>query len=97
MWMGLGAVMDEKDLENLLEATYLGCLCNISFNGLGGCNGEIKPEREHTRIALERAFMDAKARLFACAGWKALEPGQRELVERTFLRVLVDEQNLAAD
>jgi hypothetical protein len=60
--LGLGAALDGNDLNSLWEATFCATLCNIAFNGLGGCCGEIKPEREANRITLEGDFMAAARR-----------------------------------
>lgn len=93
----LGEVMGAEDLRCLSEAALLARLCNIAFNGLGGCNGEIKPERECNRISLEQSFMSRKEKLGDCAGWTSLSSFQRETAARFFLNVSVAEDNLAHD
>jgi hypothetical protein len=90
----LGAALEARELSLLYEAAFLATLCNISFNGLGGCGGEIKPEREMVRTTLEREFMAARARLLSCAGLKQLSATLRGSIERIFLSVLVSEENL---
>jgi len=70
-------------------------LCNISFNGLGGCGGEIKPERETARIMLEREFMAARTRFFTSTGWKTLARHLRESIKNVFLSVRIAEANMA--
>lgn len=91
----LGATLDEDELRLLFEAAFYACLCNIAFNGLGGCQGEIKPEREANRIRLEQDFMAVRERFLDCAGWRALAAFQRGQVVRIFLNVFVDEDKLA--
>ena len=49
----LGTVLDRTELKWLYEAAFLAALCNIAINGLGGCGGRIKPEREPNRRRLE--------------------------------------------
>ena len=93
--LGLGEFLDAGELSLLYDAAFLGTLCNIAFNGLGGCEGEIKPERETARIMLEWEFMAARDRFFNSAGWQALPPSQRGPVQRIFLDVMVVEENLA--
>jgi hypothetical protein len=70
-------------------------LCNIAINGLGGCGGRIKPEHEPNRRRLEREFMAARDKLYACAGWRALPPSVRHPIQIVFLRISVNEDNLA--
>jgi hypothetical protein len=93
--LGLGALLAASELNLLYEAAFYSTLCNIAFNGLGGCEGLIKPERESTRITLEQSFMAARARFFACRGWKNLGARAKGSVQRVFLTVLVQEENLA--
>ncbi len=93
--LGLGEVLDAGELSLLYEAAFLATLCNIAFNGLGGCEGEIKPERETSRIMLEREFMGARDRFFNSAGWKGLPLHQRGSVQRIFLDVFVVLANVA--
>jgi hypothetical protein len=91
----LGIFLDRTELHWLYEAAYLAALCNIAINGLGGCGGIIKPERESNRRRLETEFMSARDKLYACAGWQALRPLVKQPVQRIFLRVSVNEDNLA--
>lgn len=93
----LSAVMDYKDLDFLFEAALFARLCNVSFNGLGGYKGELKPERERFRRTVEHEFMARKARLLDCPGWKSLPISQREAAEKIFFNVLVAEANLVQD
>jgi hypothetical protein len=92
---GLGADLAADELSLLYRAAFRAALCNIAFNGLGGCEGQINPEQEASRIRLEREFMIARDRVYACAGWKALRSSQRNSVEKVLLRVQVEERNLA--
>ena len=91
----LGTVLDRTELKWLYEAAFAAALCNIAINGLGGCGGRIKPEREPNRRRLEKDFMAARDRLYACAGWQALSPFVRHSIQSTFLRVSVNEDKLA--
>jgi hypothetical protein len=91
----LGTVLDRTELKWLYEAAFLAALCNIAINGLGGCGGRIKPEHEPNRRRLEREFMAARDELYAGAGWQALPPFVKQPVQRTFLRISVNEHNLA--
>jgi len=91
----LGTALDGTELTWLYEAAFGAALCNIAFNGLGGCGGSIKPEREPNRRRLEWEFMAARDKLYACAGWQALPPFVRDPIQRIFLRVFVNEDNLA--
>jgi len=72
----------------------MACLCNIAINGLGGCGGIIKPESEPNRRRLENEFMAARDRLYARVAWKALSPLVARSIQRIFLRVVVNEENL---
>jgi len=63
----LGETMGAEDLGRLCDAAFLACLCNISFNGLGGCNGEIKPERERNRIKAQTEITNPTA-FMPCIG-----------------------------
>lgn len=92
--MGLNGGLGRSELASLYEAAFLAALCNISFNGLGGCGG-IRPEKEATRRRLEQAFMDARDNFFSCAGWKALPAARKKSIEAIFLTVLVSEENFA--
>ena len=91
----LGMALDGTELEWLYEAAFAAALCNIAFNGLGGCGGRIKPEREPNRRRLETEFMAARDKLYACPGWQALPPFVRLPIQRIFLRIYVNEDNLA--
>jgi hypothetical protein len=92
---GLGVVLDGDELSLLYEATFYATLCNIAFNGVGGCGGEIKPEREAHRMKLEREFMAARDTLRASAGWKCLSGCLMGSIQGIFLNVFVAEDNLA--
>src|SRR5579859_7799722 len=85
--LGLKSGLNRAELTRLYEAAFLGALCNIAFNGLGGCEGEIRPEKEPSRRRLEQAFMDAKDNFYACGGWKALAPARKKSIETIFLTV----------
>lgn len=93
--MGLDRGLDQSELSSLYEAAFLAALCTISFNGMGGCEGEIRPEKEPTRRRLEQAFTGARNKFFGSPGWKALPQAQRKAIEAVFLTVLVIESNLA--
>jgi hypothetical protein len=91
----LGAALDRAELRWLYEAAFVATLCNIAINGLGGCGGQIKPEREPNRRRLETEFMTARDRLYASAGWQALSPSVRHPIQSAFLWISVNEENLA--
>jgi hypothetical protein len=93
--LGLGGLLTADELNLLYEAALFSTLCNIAFNGLGGCEGVIKPERESTRIKLEQGFMAARDRFYASRGWKKLHAGAKGSVRRVFLNVFVQEENMA--
>lgn len=93
--LGLNAGLTREELSRLYEAAFLGALCNISFNGLGGCGGEIRAEKEPTRRRLEQAFMDARQNFYRCSGWKTLTAERRKSIESVFLTVEVGDENLA--
>lgn len=93
--LGLNVGLNREELSRLYEAAFLAALCNISFNGLGGCGGMIKPEKEPTRCKLEQSFMDARNNFYRSAGWKQLVAARRKFIETVLLTVAVDEQNLA--
>ncbi len=93
--MGLDGGLSRSEITSLYEAAFLAALCNISFNGLGGCGGVIRPEREPARRKLEQAFMDARDNFFGCPGWKSLSPKRKKSIQAVFLTVLVSEENLA--
>jgi hypothetical protein len=92
----LGTALDHAELKCLYEAAFQATLCNIAFNGLGGCGGKIKPEHEPNRIRLEREFMATSGQLYASAGWQALPPFVRHPIREILLSVSVTEHNLAA-
>ena len=52
--LGLDGALSAKELRLLYQAAFYATLCNIAFNGLGRCGGEVKAEKEHQRIQLER-------------------------------------------
>ena len=89
----LGSVFNGHELVLLYEAAFYATLCNISFNGLGGCRGQIKASREANRISLERAFMAAREKLVACDGWKVLYPSERGEIRKILLNVFVAPDN----
>jgi hypothetical protein len=93
--LGLGASFRGSELSLLYKSAFYAALCNIAFNGLGGCDGQIKPSREANRISLERKFMAAREKFWACAGWRALCAAQKESIHNIFLRVFLTEDNLA--
>ena len=93
--LGLNSGLNRSELTRLYEAAFLAALCNISFNGLGGCEGEIRPDREISRCRLEQAFMDACHNFYSSSGWKALSASRKKSIRAVFLTVLVAENNLA--
>ena len=93
--LGLGNTLMEHELRLLYEATFCATLCNIDFNDLGGCAGEVKPEAEANRINLEREFMAACDKLYSSVGWAALHVSLKGSIQSIFLSVLVAEDNLA--
>ena len=95
--LGLNAGLKRDDLSRLYEAAFLAALCNISFNGLGGCGGAIRPEKEPTRRRLEQAFMNARENFYRSSGWKTLATARKKSIEAVFLTVSVDEENLAEE
>jgi hypothetical protein len=92
--LGLAGRLDANELGLLCEAAFYATLCNIAFNGVGGCVGGIRPEREPDRIRLEREFMAASDRFFASAGWKSLTGSEKGSIQRIFLNVFVVEDNV---
>ena len=92
--LALKSGLKASELSLLYEAAFLAALCNIAFNGLGGCDGEISPEKEPTRRRLEQAFMEARKSFYACRGWKALPAARKKSIQAAFLTVLVSEENL---
>jgi|SRR5579862_6774855 len=93
--LGLNDGLNRSEISRLYEAAFLAALCNISFNGLGGCGGEIRPDRELTRRRLEQSYMDACNIFYKCSGWKALTARQKKSIRSIFLSVSVSEENLA--
>ena len=89
--LGLAIKLDANELGLLCEAAFYATLCNIAFNGLGGCVGGIRPEREAHRMRLEREFMAASDRFFASAGGKSLAASEKGSIQRIFLNVVVVE------
>jgi hypothetical protein len=87
--------LSEDELRQLCDAAFYARLCNIAFNGLGGCGGQIKPDREFNRIALERAFMRTCQVFWSCRGVKQLPEDRRSSIRRVFLAVSVAEENFA--
>ena len=92
--LGLGGLFDRDELALLFDAAFRARLCNIAFNGLGGCHGRIKPERELNRIRLEQEFMGAQDAFYATGGWQALSEAQCWLIQSAFLQVSVCEVKL---
>ena len=93
--LGLSQGLNRSEMSRLYEAAFLAALCNISFNGLGGCGGEIRPENELTRCRLEQSFMDACDNFFSSPGWKALSASRKKSIRSVFLSVVVADENLA--
>jgi hypothetical protein len=89
--LGLGNTLIGNELRLLYEATFCATLCNIALNGLGGCRGKIRPERESNRVKLETEFMVARDRFCSSTGWKSLPLSQRGAIQRIFLNVFVTE------
>jgi hypothetical protein len=92
---GLGARLSPGELDLLHYTAFRAALCNIALNALGGCGGQIKPERENHRRSLETKFMRALTALHASQGWKALTPSIRGRVESRLLTVRIADRNLA--
>ncbi len=92
---GVGRALRQREVHMLYEAAFAATLCNVAFNGLGGCEGRIKPEREGNRIRLEREFMEACDRLYASRGWRDLCASEKATLRRIFLSVRVAEDKLA--
>jgi len=93
--LGLGVYLNGNEVSMLYEAAFYATLCNIALNGLGGCGGKIKAEKEQIRLSIEREFMAARAKFWTSSGWHALTPSQKESVRNIFLRVSIREDNLA--
>jgi hypothetical protein len=93
--LALHSQLSENELTLLCEAAFYTRLCNIAFNGLGGCAGKIKPNQELNRIALERAFMEACQAFWSCPAAERLPNDHKISIRRVFLTVSVAEENLA--
>ena len=93
--LALGSKLNGPELALLRRAAFQAALCNIAFNGLGGCGGEIKPHRENHRRQLESGFMHARAAFFASDGWKWLALPLKRVIERRLLTVRIADHNLA--
>jgi|SRR5579883_1380379 len=91
----LNESLNRSELASLQKAAFLAALCNISFNGLGGCEGEIRPENEPTRLRLEHSFMSAVHNFYQCPGWMNLKASQKQAIRAAFLTIEVNEANLA--
>jgi hypothetical protein len=91
----LGDLLEWSEMEMLFDAAYRAALCNIAINGLGGCEGRIRPGHEYRRRMLEWEFMDQRSKLFAAPGWHHLEESQRRMITVVFLSVFVTDDNLA--
>jgi len=92
--LGLGSKLNQDDLLLLHDAAFQAALCNIAFNGLGGCNGQIRPQRENHRRNLEGQFMNARNAVYASPGYKTLPAPLKNDVERCFLTIEVTDENL---
>jgi hypothetical protein len=93
--LGLGARLDPNELRLLYGAALYAGLCNEAFNGSGRGAGETRREVEAFRTGVEGRFMVAWDLLRASTGWQALSDSEREAIEQHFLRVVVEEKNLA--
>jgi hypothetical protein len=91
----LAIELDRDELALLFDAALRARVCYIAFNGLGGCRGEIKPEREVHRIQLERDYMAARDAFFATSGWQSLLPARRGMIHSAFLEVSIRPDRLA--
>ena len=89
------ALGSRLELRQLCDAAFYARLCNIAFNGLGGCGGQIRPDRELNRIAIERAFMKACQAFWSSQGAQRLPDEPKGMIRGLFLSVSVSEQNLA--
>ena len=94
--LALSSWLSAENLRRLCEAAFYARLCNISFNGLGGCGGHVKPEREANRIILEQEFMAACATFWASSAVQTIPHGLRTRIRGVFLNVSVAEENLAS-
>jgi hypothetical protein len=95
--LGLGVSLKGSEVSLLYKAAFYASLCNIAFNGLGGCGGQVKPSRESNRLILEWEFMAARNRFWICEGWQALTTIQKESIRNIFLQVQVSEDNLTQE
>src|SRR5690348_8000056 len=68
----LDSWLSDSELDRLREAAFYACLCNISFNGLGGCGGKIRPCREQHRMNLEQTFMARCSEFWGSTGALAI-------------------------
>ena len=93
--LGLSNRLKREELNRLAEAAFLAALCNVALNGLGGCEGDIRPENEPVRRDLEGAYMNACQNFYASPGWGKLPAAQKESLRAVFLTVAVEERNLA--
>jgi hypothetical protein len=91
----LGTLLDGNELEWLYRAALCARLCDEAFNGSNGSKRLIRREVEALRRGLEGRFMVAWDVLRASAGWQNLSVLEREVIERRFLRAIVEEKNLA--
>src|SRR6266404_4235584 len=93
---GLGLLLSANELRSLCDAALCAAWCNIAFNGLGGCNGEIRSDREANRMILERKFMAARDEFCSSVGWQGLSESDKGSVRRIFLNIFVMGDNLAS-
>src|SRR6266404_8684867 len=93
---GLGLLLSANELKSLCAAALCAAWCNIAFNGLGGCNGEIRSDREPNRMLLERKFMAARGEFCASVGWQSLAESVKDSIRRIFLNIFVVGDNLAS-
>lgn len=93
--LDIRTLFNKSELDALYRAAYYATLCNIAFNGLGGCQGQIKPERERNRIELEQTFMAARNDFYRTSGWKRLSTHLKTSVHRLYLLVAVAKERLA--
>ena len=91
----LGIELDRDELALLFDAALRASVCYIAFNGLGGCRGKIKPEREVHRIQLERDFMAGRDTFFTTSGWQSLLRARKTLIHSAFLEIVVRADRLA--
>jgi hypothetical protein len=94
--LALESKLSAFELSLLHRAAFRAALCNIAFNGRGGCAGWIKPEREDHRRNLEITFMSARNCIYASDGWAALDRHDQSEIKRRLLAVGVSELNLAS-